>query len=283
MYGVLDQYQKEGYQALMKIGNRYGGAFLCDGVGLGKTFVGLMLIERLIMHDGKNVVLLVPKAANEPVWEPAIRPESPESTRSIVQARRTVAKLFADLRPITPQNTTNVAALAVFGWGPDVPSRTACEFNMPPLAWPLDGTSADDWVSQWASAFDVEKVTQDFYRNYASAFADVERLIGNKVGLESAEDLRMFTQTLFNRLMFLRFIERKGWLNFHGRHDYLRVLFQAGGVGTQSIYRSRLRPLFFQALAAEGHLDLDTVGNVPFLNGGLFEENDLDKRRQGRP
>ncbi len=117
MYGVLDQYQKEGYQALMKIGNRYGGAFLCDGVGLGKTFVGLMLIERLIMHDGKNVVLLVPKAANEPVWEPAIRPESPESTRSIVQARRTiVAKLFADLRPITPQNTTNVAALAVFGW-----------------------------------------------------------------------------------------------------------------------------------------------------------------------
>jgi hypothetical protein len=29
--------------ALMKIALQHGGAFLCDGVGLGKTFVGLML------------------------------------------------------------------------------------------------------------------------------------------------------------------------------------------------------------------------------------------------
>jgi len=37
MYSVLDQYQKEGYHALMKIAAQFGGAFLCDGVGLGKT------------------------------------------------------------------------------------------------------------------------------------------------------------------------------------------------------------------------------------------------------
>jgi phosphatidylserine/phosphatidylglycerophosphate/cardiolipin synthase-like enzyme len=49
MYHVLDQYQKEGYHALMKIAAQFGGAFLCDGVGLGKTFVGLMVIERLVM------------------------------------------------------------------------------------------------------------------------------------------------------------------------------------------------------------------------------------------
>jgi len=73
VYGILDQYQKEGYQALMKKAGRYGGAFLCDGVGLGKTFVGLMLIERLVMHEGKNVALFVPKAANEPVWKPALK------------------------------------------------------------------------------------------------------------------------------------------------------------------------------------------------------------------
>ena len=36
MYPVLDQYQKEGYHALMKIAAQYGGAFLCDGVGLGQ-------------------------------------------------------------------------------------------------------------------------------------------------------------------------------------------------------------------------------------------------------
>jgi len=61
MFKVLDQYQKEGYQALIKISRQFGGALLCDGVGLGKTFVGLMLIERLVMHERKRVMLLVPK------------------------------------------------------------------------------------------------------------------------------------------------------------------------------------------------------------------------------
>ncbi|MPZ43819.1 MAG: helicase, partial [Betaproteobacteria bacterium] len=48
MFPRIDRYQKEAYWALMKIARQHGGAFLCDGVGLGKTFVGLMLIERLV-------------------------------------------------------------------------------------------------------------------------------------------------------------------------------------------------------------------------------------------
>jgi len=73
MFGRLDRYQREAYWALMKIARRHGGAFLCDGVGLGKTFVGLMLIERLILHEGRRVVLFAPKAAKEGVWEPHLR------------------------------------------------------------------------------------------------------------------------------------------------------------------------------------------------------------------
>lgn len=69
----LARYQKEAYWALMKIARRHGGAFLCDGVGLGKTFVGLMLIERLILYEGKRVVLFAPKATRESVWEPHLR------------------------------------------------------------------------------------------------------------------------------------------------------------------------------------------------------------------
>ncbi|RJP35098.1 MAG: helicase [Phycisphaerales bacterium] len=72
MFPVLDQYQREGYRNLLKVAETYNGAFLCDGVGLGKTFIGLMLIERLI-RDKKNVMLLVPKSAREAVWEPALR------------------------------------------------------------------------------------------------------------------------------------------------------------------------------------------------------------------
>ena len=73
MFHQLDRYQQEAYWALMKIVRQHGGAFLCDGVGLGKTFVGLMLIERLVLHEGKRVVLFAPKAAKEAVWEPHLR------------------------------------------------------------------------------------------------------------------------------------------------------------------------------------------------------------------
>ena len=73
MFPHLDRYQQEAYWALMKIARQHGGAFLCDGVGLGKTFVGLMLIERLILHEGKRVALFAPKATKEGVWEPHLR------------------------------------------------------------------------------------------------------------------------------------------------------------------------------------------------------------------
>jgi superfamily II DNA or RNA helicase len=79
LYKKLDQYQKEGYQALMKIVRQqeaqhgHGGAFLCDGVGLGKTFIGMMVIERLVEHERKRVALFVPKAARVAVWSKALR------------------------------------------------------------------------------------------------------------------------------------------------------------------------------------------------------------------
>jgi len=70
MFPKLDRYQAEAYSGLVQIAAQHGGAFLCDGVGLGKTYVGLMLLERLVLREGKRVVLLAPKAVREAVWEP---------------------------------------------------------------------------------------------------------------------------------------------------------------------------------------------------------------------
>lgn len=77
MFPILDQYQKEAYWSLVKIANRFGGAFLCDGVGLGKTFVGLMLVERMV-REKKHVVLFAPKGAKEGVWDPKLRELLPD-------------------------------------------------------------------------------------------------------------------------------------------------------------------------------------------------------------
>jgi len=78
VFPVLADYQRDGYHGLMTRAERYGGALLCDGVGLGKTFIGLMLIERLVVHEKKRVVLFVPKAAREAVWESKIRKYIPD-------------------------------------------------------------------------------------------------------------------------------------------------------------------------------------------------------------
>lgn len=78
MYPVLDYYQQEGYHELVSIAEQYHGTFLCDGVGLGKTFIGLMLIEALIKKRRKRVALFVPKAARKPVWEDKLRRYLPE-------------------------------------------------------------------------------------------------------------------------------------------------------------------------------------------------------------
>jgi superfamily II DNA or RNA helicase len=72
IYPKLSQYQKDGYHRALQIADQWRGALICDGVGLGKTFIGLMLLERFI-HEGKQVLLVVPKSAQESVWESNIR------------------------------------------------------------------------------------------------------------------------------------------------------------------------------------------------------------------
>ena len=74
----LDKYQQDAYRNLLVLAGRHAGAFLCDGVGLGKTFVGLMLIERLVFKDAKQVVLFAPKAVREDVWERDLQKYLPE-------------------------------------------------------------------------------------------------------------------------------------------------------------------------------------------------------------
>lgn len=67
IYRMLSQYQKDGYHQALRIAEQWNGALICDGVGLGKTFIGLMILERCL-HEDQRVLLIVPKSAEESVW-----------------------------------------------------------------------------------------------------------------------------------------------------------------------------------------------------------------------
>lgn len=186
-----------------------------------------------------------------------------------------------------PVQGSSTSPMSSFGWGPDDLSavRTICEFNLQALQWPtVTPASEADWLKAWSPAFDVEKVTKRFYQDYADVFHQFEATVRSVSDLQG-DELRMFTQSLFNRLMFLRFIERKGWLNFPGQTGsrYLATLAAAGGIGKRSLYTSRLAPLFFQGLAEDGKQKSEAYGDVPHLNGGLFEKSPLDDKVKDIP
>ena len=132
------------------------------------------------------------------------------------------------------------------------------------------------------NAFSVQPVTNAFFKDYKAAYDTAADLIAASIG---EDDAGQFTQTLFNRLLFVHFVNRRGWLTFNGDSDYLNALWRdyGTGLGDGNFYRDRLSPLFFSGLNSPGSRDLTeglrtVIGEVPFLNGGLFDETELDRR-----
>ncbi len=140
-------------------------------------------------------------------------------------------------------------------------------------------------------AFSVERVTRDFYTEYDRIFKHVEALItGFGNSREETEKKRLFTQKLFNRLMFIAFIQKKRWLKYGAQTDYLSALWQAyknEASSNSNIYRDRLKILFFSGLNTQNDVNIvdinrkgflgKVIGDVPYLNGGLFEEDEDDR------
>ncbi|MFX0201312.1 MAG: Eco57I restriction-modification methylase domain-containing protein [Candidatus Hodarchaeota archaeon] len=179
----------------------------------------------------------------------------------------------------SPKEKGHAEPLTTFGWEPGIPPRTVCEFNLGHLEWPEDPSDADKWVINWSKAFDVEAVTKKFYEEYKDIYELLQEQI---VGLDNEDDQKIFVQTVMNRLLFLRFVERKGWLKFDETQgtpqNYLQMLYQAGPVGNASWYNSRLMVLFFEGMAVHNHQKEEIIGQVPYLNGGLFEKDWRDDR-----
>jgi type I restriction-modification system DNA methylase subunit len=152
---------------------------------------------------------------------------------------------------------------------------------------PLLTAVAPPTVEEIEKAFSIEVVTDDFFHDYKAVFEKVENEIKGSIpdkrtnDKEAEEKRRLFTQRLFNRLMFIYFLQKKGWLSFEGDKNYLRRLYNEAEANGENFYHDRLRWLFFSGLGANENIDLHNSrifrnrrGDVPYLNGGLFEMDD---------
>jgi adenine-specific DNA-methyltransferase len=125
-------------------------------------------------------------------------------------------------------------------------------------------------------AFDVEKLTKEFYKGYKEVFEQVQRVILEHNPHPYFDDLgrlHQFSQRLLGRLMFLYFLQKKGFLA--GDRDFLRNQYKrvSPDPSDTDFYAGLLEDLFFNTLNHERPNHESPWGKIPYLNGGLFEKD----------
>lgn len=149
-----------------------------------------------------------------------------------------------------------------------------------------DESSWRDVWKKWREAFSVERVTIDFFEDYKRVFFRLRNIL-NKQKF-SRKESHEFTLQFLNRIMFLYFISRKGWVK-HSK--FIAWLWRAyledrnkGNSKKDSFYELWLRQIFFKAFNNKTseitRLPEEIKKNLmdsPYLNGGLFNETELDK------
>jgi len=156
--------------------------------------------------------------------------------------------------------------------------------------------SAAQYARRLAAAMSCERVTEAFYRDFQRVFEQIKGVVTYEQhhrGLVPA-----FVHILLNRLMFLYFIERKGYLlgpdGGPSRH-FVREVWRAyrdarktGHAGPDTFYDAFLKPIFFEAfnrkfdrrpeyLARFPDWLVRALASAPYLNGGLFSEREVDR------
>ena len=161
-------------------------------------------------------------------------------------------------------------------------------------------------------AFSVEALSDDFFAAYRKQYAEFVKFLtgkeyvkkGNKwVEQETGEpDVQYFTsfkeddklvrdyiKKMMGRIVFLYFLQSKGWLagNLHYMHD---LFYDASDEVKGDFLDKVLEPMFFGLLNTKpedrssaplvngvGVKYIPNAGEIPYLNGGLFQQEKIDE------
>jgi len=125
---------------------------------------------------------------------------------------------------------------------------------------------------------DVEPVTKKFYKEFQQQHSQFLQFVK---GIDNEADRRWYTSVILNRLMFVYFLQRKGFID-GGNLDYLQnKLEDSKPKGENYFYKEFLQALFFESFAKpEPERDASVealVGKVKYLNGGLFLRHRIEQ------
>lgn len=135
------------------------------------------------------------------------------------------------------------------------------------------------------ASFNSDEVTNKFYKE----FEDNQKTLANEIkGIKTPEDRSWYSSLLLNRLMFIYFMQRKGFLNddpHYLRSSLIAVRDLKGRNKFYHFYKDFLLPLFHDGLGSENPVDIDPdmariIGDVPYVNGGIFAMHELEKNNK---
>lgn len=132
-------------------------------------------------------------------------------------------------------------------------------------------------------AFSVERLNKEFFAGYKAQYSKFLKQ------LSDTKQNRDYVKKLLGRLVFLQFLQKKGWMGVpvsrvdweDGDKNYLSHLIERYE-GNDRLLSDVLEVLFFNTLneKREGDIADSRLGEnikIPYLNGGLFEKDNIDK------
>ncbi|MBT1705871.1 Eco57I restriction-modification methylase domain-containing protein [Chryseosolibacter indicus] len=153
----------------------------------------------------------------------------------------------------------------------------------------LENDYSNPLIADIENAFSIEKVTDEFFEQYKELYLKLfENLSGEesvtKILTRSHFDVARFTKKLLGQIVFLYFLQKKGWLGVpkdetwgKGEKRFLQKLFIEASTENKNFFNAYLQFLFYEALAKPRSNSPDPTFykkfdcKIPFLNGGLFE------------
>ncbi len=139
-------------------------------------------------------------------------------------------------------------------------------------------------------AFSVDALSKEFFDEYHRHYDRIcDYIIHSHINTLTQLHIHDYVKKMMGRIVFLHFLQKKGWLN--DDPEFLSKLFFLSPY-KQDFLEQELEPLFFgifntepnkrEQLFSQEHWDLRWLAEwekLPYLNGGLFERDEVDKMK----